>query len=436
MGINKKDTLSYRNQMIYQVFVRNYSGEGTFKALQADLERIRALGTDILYLMPIQPIGVKARKGTFGSPYAIKDYTGISPDLGTLNDFIDLIKATHSKGMKIILDIVFHHTARDHHWVKEHPGFYFFDEKGELKNKVGDWWDIADLNFDVPQVHFELVKVLLYWMDLGLDGFRFDVPSLLPLDFLLEAKQAMRNKNPEIFLLGESVDSNYVDYLRYHGFGCLSDSECFQVFDALYEYDTRIQFNGYFEKKNNLEAFRNALRMQERIYPVDYVKARNVENHDNQRIRFYTGDHAKSIQWIAYCFISKGIAFLQYGIETGTDHLPNLFEKDPVDWSRLDDELIYWIQGLAKMKKNPIFAQNKGYKIVSHEEDVLHFEYENDDNIFVGILNVGNETGILSVDHPDGVYTHLITGKKIEIVHGSIALMDRPICFMLPKERK
>lgn len=428
--------MNYRNQFIYQVFVRNYSAEGTFKALQADLLRIKELGTDILYLMPVQPIGVKARKGTFGSPYAIQDYKGISPDLGTLQDLKALIKATHEQGMKIILDIVFHHTARDHHWVKQHPEFYFFDEFGKLKNKVGDWWDIADLNFEIPQVRTKLIDILIYWLDLGMDGFRFDVPSLLPLDFLLEAKQSMHKAKPDVFLLGESVDSNYIDYLRYHGYSCLSDSECFQVFDALYEYDTRIQFNGYLRKENDLEAFRNVLRVQERIYPLDYVKARNVENHDNLRIRHYTQDYAKSLQWIAYCFFSKGIAFLQYGIETGTDHLPNLFEKDPVDWSKIDDELVYWIKSLAKLKKESIFSQNKGYKIVSHKEDVLHFEYENQEKIVIGIFNVGNETGIMSIRLPDGIYTHLITQEKVEIMHGTIVFSDRPVLFALPKERK
>jgi glycosidase len=429
-------SMSYRNQFIYQVFVRNYSAEGTIKALQSDLRRIQDLGVDILYLMPVQPIGVDERKGTFGSPYAIKDYKGISPDLGTMDDFRELIQACHKAGMKIILDIVFHHTARDHHWVKEHPAFYFFDVNGRLKNKVGDWWDIADLNFDVPEVHRELIDVLLYWLDLGLDGFRFDVPSLLPLDFLIEAKKEMLNKKPDVFLLGESVDAGYVDYLRYHGYSCLSDSQCFQVFDALYEYDTRLQFNAYLSKEADLENFREALRLQERIYPVDYIKARNVENHDNHRIRHYTGDYAKSLQWIAYCFFSKGIAFMQYGIETGTDHLPDLFEKDPVDWTKIDPELVYWIKGLAKMKKDPIFAQNHGYKIISHKEDVLHIEYESKERKFVGILNVGNATGKLNVELPDGTYSHLITDGLVEIIRGTIALSDRPVLFAIPKERK
>ena len=208
------------------------------------------------------------------------------------------------------------------------------------------------------------------------------------------------------------------------------------MFDALYEYDARIEFNRYLRNEADLEAFRNVLRMQERIYPIDYVKARNVENHDNLRIRYLTQDYAKSLQWIAYCFFSKGIAFLQYGIETGTDHLPNLFEKDPVDWSKIDNELVFWIQELAKLKKDPLFAQNKGYKIVSHKEDVLHFEYENAEKIMVGLFNVGNEIGILQIALPDGEYTHLITGKKVAILSGTIALSDRPILFSIPNDRK
>ncbi len=426
--------MSYRNQFIYQVFVRNYSRQGTFAALQSDLGRIKDLGADILYLMPVQPIGIKARKGTYGSPYAIRDYRGISDDLGTVEDFKRLIDETHRQGMKIILDIVFHHTSRDHAWVSEHPEFYYFDDKGNLKNKVGDWSDIADLNFDVPLLRQYLVDTLLYWLDLGLDGFRFDVPSLIPLDFLLEAKAAMQAKKPDVFLLGESVDLSFVDNLRYHGYTCLSDGECFQVFDALYDYDIRDAFSGYLKKTTDLETYRQALRQQERIYPADYVKARNVENHDNQRIRFLTQDGKKSIQWIAYCFMAKGIAFLQYGIETNTDHLPDLFEKDPIDWSLADRETINWIRGLSKLKKDPIFAQNAGYKIVSHPQDVLHFEYTDARQTLIAILNVGNASGILAVDLPEGVYPHAITGKNIEIRQGMIALSDRPMIFFVKKE--
>jgi len=422
-----------RNQLIYQVFVRNYSKEGTLKALRDDLDRIQALGTDILYLMPIQPIGVTGRKGTYGSPYAIKDYTGISEDLGTIEDFKDLIKQTHAKGMKLMLDIVFHHTAPDHHWVFEHPEFYHW-KNGKLTNKIGDWSDIADFEYENnPLLIRKLTDVLLYWVSIGVDGFRFDVASMIPHEFYKQAFPEVLKANPNVIFLAESVDFDFVDELRYRGFNCLSDAELYDYFDILYDYDNQINFTGYLRGELPLEELRKSYRLQERLYPVDYVKARNVENHDNPRIQYYTQDLDKSLQWIGYLFFAKGIAFLHFGVETQTDHLAYLFEKDPVDWSKTNPEWVEWIQKLAKLKKDPIFAQNHGYRIISHDKDVLHFEYESDTEKLVGIFNVGMETGILRVKLPEGVYRHCITDEPVEVRYQTVVLSKKPLIFRIPK---
>ena len=424
---------TYRNQFIYQVFVRNYSEEGTFNALTKDLDRIKALGTDILYLLPIHPIGIKERKGIYGSPYAIRDYKGISEDLGTLDDFKTLVKATHDKGMKIMLDVVFHHTAPDHPWVKKHPEFYHWKD-GHLTNKIGDWTDIADFEFENnPKLIELLTDALLYWVKLGVDGFRFDVAPMIPEAFYKVAFPKLKAVNPNLITLAESVDPWFLTFLRYEGYTCLSDSEVFNYFDMEYDYDNQVEFLGYLKGEKTLEELRARYRLQELIYPKNYVKARNVENHDNARIRFYTQSYDKTMNWLGYVFFAKGIAFLHFGVETGTNHLSRLFEKDPVDWTKLDPEMVKWIQGLAKMKKDPIFAQDDHYRVVSHTKDILHFEYDNKDEIRVGIFNVGDEKGVINTKLPEGIYTHCITGEPVEIRHGVISLTNRPIIFSIPK---
>lgn len=132
------------NEIIYQIFVRNYSKQGNFQAVQQDLDRLKDLGVDIIYLMPIHEIDIKNRKGTWGSPYAIKDYYSISKDLGTKEDFISLINATHKMEMKIIMDMVFNHTSPDSVILENHPEYYFY-RNSKLGNRVGDWSDIIDL---------------------------------------------------------------------------------------------------------------------------------------------------------------------------------------------------------------------------------------------------------------------------------------------------
>jgi glycosidase len=425
---------TYRNQFIYQVFVRNYSEEGTFQALIKDLDRIQDLGTDILYLLPIHPIGIKERKGVYGSPYAIKDYTGISEDLGTLEDFKKLVTETHSRGMRLMLDVVYHHTAPDHPWVKEHPEFYHWKE-GHLTNKIGDWTDIADFEFENnPKLIELLTEALLYWVDLGVDGFRFDVAPMIPEAFYQFAFPILKKVNPQLTFLAESVDPWFLSFLRYEGYTCLSDSEVYKYFDLEYDYDNQEKFLGYLKGEHPLEELRNRYRLQEIIYPKNYVKARNVENHDNARIRFYTQSYDKTMNWLGYCFFAKGIAFLHFGVETGTDHLPRLFEKDPVDWTKLDPEMVTLIKALAKMKKDPIFAQDDHYKIISHTKDVLHFEYENESEIRVGIFNGGLETGVINVNYPEGIYTHSLNKDQVEIRHGVLSLSNRPVIFSIPKK--
>ena len=167
-----------------------------------DLPRIKDLGSDVIYLMPIHEIGEENRKGTWGSPYAIKDYFSISPDLGTLDDLKELINKTHELGMKIILDMVFNHTSPDNVLVATHPEYYFYKD-GKRGNRVGDWTDIVDLDTPREDVQDYLVSVLKYWLDVGVDGFRFDVASTIPLSLFEKARKILGNK--PIFLVNVSV---------------------------------------------------------------------------------------------------------------------------------------------------------------------------------------------------------------------------------------
>lgn len=135
------------HQIIYQCYHRNFSVEGTFKGVESHIDRLVDLGIDILYLLPIHPIGEKARKGKQGSPYSISDFYGINPELGTLEDFKSLINKAHAKKLKVMIDIVFNHTSKDHPWLKEHPEYYYRNEQGNFANRVGDWSDITDLDY-------------------------------------------------------------------------------------------------------------------------------------------------------------------------------------------------------------------------------------------------------------------------------------------------
>ena len=192
--------LSLRSQVIYSVFVRNHTPEGTFRAVIPDLPRIRALGTDIVWLLPIHPIGEKARKGTLGSPYANRDYRSVNPEYGTREDFLALADAVHAQGMKLMIDVVYNHTSPDSVLWETHPEFFYKKPDGQPGNHVGDWTDIIDLDYSVPALWDYQIETLKSWARI-VDGFRCDVASFVPVEFWLRARREIAAFKPDFLWL-------------------------------------------------------------------------------------------------------------------------------------------------------------------------------------------------------------------------------------------
>jgi glycosidase len=205
-----------RNQVVYSVYVRNHSEEGTFKAVEKDLERIKALGVDIIWLLPVHPIGKEARKGGLGSPYANQNYREINPELGSLEDFRSLVQAIHDVGMKCIIDVVYNHTSPDSWLVEHHPEFFYRTPEGKLGNRVGDWGDIVDLDYTSESLWDYQIGSLTMWAEI-VDGFRCDVAPLLPLEFWQRAREEVAAVNPGCLWLSESIEPDFTMHLRSRG---------------------------------------------------------------------------------------------------------------------------------------------------------------------------------------------------------------------------
>ena len=334
------------NEIIYQIFVRNYSQEGTFKKVIEDLPRLKDLGVDIIYLMPIHEIGIKNRKGTYGSPYAVKDYYSISKDLGTKEDFLSLINSTHKLGMKIIIDMVFNHTAPDSVLLEQHPEYYFYRD-GKLGNRVGDWSDIIDLDTHREDTQNYLVDVLKYWVSLGVDGFRFDVASMIDFKVFSKAREAL---GKEVIFIGESVDAWFANYLQSNKYYYTPDIDMFPVFDALYNYSWFRIFEQYLRKEVELEVLLKAIKDDEKLLEGKGLRVNCLENHDNERVAHYVNE--KELEKIVDLFTEiKGPLFIYMGQEFGIKHKPELFEKDPVVWTP-NDRVLAIYQKAIKTKKN------------------------------------------------------------------------------------
>ena len=334
------------NEIIYQIFVRNYSLEGTFKQVEKDLSRLKDLGVDIIYLMPIHEIGIKNRKGSWGSPYAIRDYYSISPDLGTKEDFLSLINVVHKQGMRIIMDMVFNHTSPDSVLLKQHPEFYFYRD-GKLGNRVGDWSDIIDLDTHREDTQKYLVDVLKYWVSLGVDGFRFDVASMIDFNFFKKARQEL---GEDTIFFAESIDYDFVNYLKSMGYYSTPDIEMFPTFDLLYNYSWFRPFERYLKNEMSLEELDQIIKEDYEYIGNKGLRIICFENHDTERIASYIDDNR--LEEIVNRFTKlKGPLFLYMGQEYGVKHRPNLFEKDPVDWTPNDRVLEIYKNAIKTKQK-------------------------------------------------------------------------------------
>ena len=350
---------------IYQIFIHNFTDEGTFKAAMPRLAAIRDLGFEWIQLTPFHPIGVEGRKGSRGSPYAIADYRAVDPGLGSLDDVRAFLEAAHGLGLRVMMDIVFNHASPDSRLARERPEWFMQEglgpaaSRGELEEpkpgarlgrKCEDWSDVVDFDYSSsPELWMELMSILAYWRDQGVDGFRCDVASLVPVDFWRQARQRVNQYDPGLrrerypmLWLAESVHPAFLLEMRRKGFGVWSEPELHAVFDLSYDYDGWERLEKVWAGKRPASSWLEYLYAQETLYPAGARKIRFLENHDQMRAsgRFVTGARLRA--WTLAMLFVPGVALVYMGQECGQARKPDLFEKDPVDWASGDADFAAW----------------------------------------------------------------------------------------------
>ncbi len=194
-----------RSAVVYEIFPRDFSPEGDLNAITAHLDELKDLGVDVLWLMPIHPIGEKMKKGSIGSPFAVRDFYAINPDYGTTNDFRRLIEQAHQRNLKVVMEIVAGHTAWDSVLMEQHPEFYMKDTNGVIIPPNPAWTDVAGLDYAKPEVRRYMIEMMKYWSrDFGVDGFRCDVGPNVPLDFWEAARTELEQLNPQVIILADA----------------------------------------------------------------------------------------------------------------------------------------------------------------------------------------------------------------------------------------
>ena len=421
--------LELRNQLIYSVYVRNHTPEGTFRALEADLPRIRGLGTDILWLMPIHPIGVEGKKGSLGCPYANRDYRSVNPAYGTMEDFIHFVDAVHAQGMKCIIDVVYNHTSPDSTLRYEHPEFFYHKPDGGFGNRFGDWADVIDLDYSVRGLWDYQIESLKMWAGI-VDGFRCDVASLVPVDFWKEARAACEQVKPGLIWLGETVHTSFQRAARLAGMDFIySDCDGYAAFDMEYDYDIRELLDDYWAGKRSLHEWTDALNFQDVIYPKNYNKLRCMENHDQPRIAHRITDARALRSWHALLFFLKGTPMVYAGEEYCDPNQPSLFDKDPVNWNGRD--ISAEIAHLARLKKEYYPADGWFGAEADDEQHAICARCENADTLLAGLFSLKGNPVRMKLDVPDGEYDELISGGKVSVRNGMLETGGEPLILKI-----
>jgi len=306
-----------RSANIYEVNLRQYTPEGTITAFSRQMPRLKAMGIDILWFMPITPISVERRLGSLGSYYACSDYTAINPEFGSIQDFSALVKEAHGLGLKVIIDIVANHTGWDHRWTREHPEFYRRNQDGQFFDAHG-WADVIDLNYDNAELHKAMTLVMKFWIDnCDVDGFRCDMAMLVPLEFWREARLALDPLKP-LFWLAECEE------ISYH-----------EVFDATYTWKFLHKMESLWRKECGPAGLDEVLDYYASQFPADGLRVYFTTNHDEnshsgseyERL----GDAARA--FAVLCCTWNGLPLIYSGQEMPNYKRLKFFDKDPIEWT-------------------------------------------------------------------------------------------------------
>ena len=421
MAQNTDKTLQHK--LIYSVFVRNHTPEGTFRALEDDLDRLRALGTDIVWLMPIHPIGKEGRKGTLGSPYAISDYRAVNPEYGTEEDLRHLVDTIHQRGMQCIIDVVYNHTSPDSVLAQTHPEWFFHDEQGRPGRHVADWWDIVDLDYSHKALWRYQIDTLKKWAEI-VDGFRCDVASSVPLDFWAQARQEVETVRPGCIWLAESVHGAHVLGMRKMNAYCATDTELYKAFDMTYDYDLWPWFEGCMTGKNTLQQYIDMLNYQEQTYPSGFIKMRCGENHDTPRLAHWVPEEDRLRHWLAFLYFCRGSMLLYGGTEFAPRKQVGLFDADDNFGDRRCD-MSDFLRRCKAMKQTLPLTGAVWYEVSG---GAVIGRYKSPEGERLGVFGLADSGAEVPVDMPDGVYEDQL-GGKVTVTGGHVRLDGGPVVF-------
>lgn len=378
--------------VLYEVNVRQYTQEGTFTAFAEHLPRLKEMGVDILWFMPIHPIGEKERKGSMGSYYAVKDYRGINPEFGSLEDFKAVVQQAHDMDMKVIIDWVANHSAPDHPWVESNPDFYDRNEQGEIYGPF-DWSDVAQLDYDNKELWSTMASEMRYWVEeANIDGFRCDVAGLVPVAFWEFAKEELSAAKEDLWMLAENED---VPALLN------------KAFNSNYGWTLHALSNEIVKKEKTALDFKNELSHQMELMPEGTYSIQFTTNHDenswNGTVYERYGEAYPTMATLMYMI--PGMPLMYSGQEAGIDKRLEFFEKDAIEWGEYKkasffSELNDLKEELDALDVGPN-ASTFEWITNSNEQQVLSFKRMKEESELFAVFNLSAEAQTVELNWPN-----------------------------------
>ncbi|WP_170311520.1 alpha-amylase family glycosyl hydrolase [Vallitalea okinawensis] len=408
LSLNKK-TDWIDDATIYEVNLRQYTEKGTFEAFREHLPRLKELGVEVLWFMPIHPISEVEKKGELGSYYAVADYKEVNPEFGTMEEFKALVEECHDMGFKVILDWVANHTGWDNQWITDHPEWYT-QVNGEITIPAGtNWTDVADLNYDNEEMRQEMIDALVFWVEeADIDGYRCDVAGSVPVDFWEDARVALDKVKP-VFMLAED-GSNY----------SLLDN----AFDANYNWYLLDSINTV-ANGGRASAIRSDIRRAAAVYPDGTFPMNFVTNHDENSWNGTTEERLGTSRNLmdALVFTAPGIPLIYSGQEANLNKRLLFFDKDEINWSDLSKQDYY--ERLIDLKKENEALWNGSVGgdltfIDTTEKSILAYVRTKDNNnvVFIGnFIDQVTEFTLKSFDE-SGQYRNYFTSEEVTLEEG------------------
>lgn len=390
------------NSVIYEVYPRDFSPAGNLNGVTAGLDRLHDLGVDVVWLMPIHPIGQVKRKGTLGSPYSVRDYYAVNPEFGTKDDLKRLVTEAHRRGMKVVIDIVANHTSWDSVMMQT-PEFYKHNSAGQIIPPVPDWDDVAALDYSNPKLRAYMIEMLKYWVrDFDLDGFRCDAASMVPVAFWESARAELDKQKPGLLMLAEAHDPPLMA----------------KAFDIDYAWPLHSTLAAVVGKGEPARALRASWEQERGQYAKGALHMRISDDHDEERaiVRFGKGG---ALAASAFMFTLDGVPLLYEGMEVGDtaeSGSPALFEKLPVFWKigeRRPEFPRFYASMIALRKAHPALQQGATEWVRNSDDSrVVTYIRKGGGEEFLVAINFSNQPFLGIVDRAAAGFVEVTPGVE------------------------